>query len=90
MTKRSTFVAAALALVVAFAGPQAFAQQPAGKSGIERMYVLYCRDIALDNHRWRGAAARDAARHGWKLDGTEAAGGLRFSTPTITRSAMCA
>jgi len=49
MTKRSTFVAAVLALLVAFAGPQAFAQQPAGKSGIERMYVLYCGDIALDN-----------------------------------------
>jgi hypothetical protein len=49
MTKRSIFAAAVLALVVAFAGPQTFAQQPAGKPGIERMYVLYCGDIALDN-----------------------------------------
>jgi len=49
MTGRSIFAAAVLPLVVAFAGPQAVAQEPAGKSGIERMYVLYCGDIALDN-----------------------------------------
>lgn len=48
MPKTSIVIAAVLALVAACAGPRAFAQQPA-KSGIERMYVLYCGDIALEN-----------------------------------------
>lgn len=42
----------ALAGFVALAGAPAAAQQPAAApagSGIERMYVLYCGDIALDN-----------------------------------------
>jgi N-acyl homoserine lactone hydrolase len=47
MTGKSLIAAAALAL--ALAAPPAGAQQPAAKSGIERMYVLYCGDIALDN-----------------------------------------
>ena len=49
MPKPSIFIAAVLALGVACAGPHASAQQAAGKSGIERMYVLDCGDIALDN-----------------------------------------
>jgi len=49
MTRPSIFIAAIMALL-AMAAPAA-AQQPApaGKSGIERMYVLYCGDIALDD-----------------------------------------
>jgi N-acyl homoserine lactone hydrolase len=48
MPKTLIVVAAVLTLVAACVGPQAFAQQP-GKSGIERMYVLNCGDIALEN-----------------------------------------
>jgi N-acyl homoserine lactone hydrolase len=53
MTMKSFFAGAILALLAALSPgspQQAAAQQPApqpGKSGIERMYVLYCGDIAL-------------------------------------------
>jgi N-acyl homoserine lactone hydrolase len=49
MTRISIAAAALLALVAV--SPRVSAQQPAaaGKSGIERMYVLYCGDIALDD-----------------------------------------
>src|ERR1700686_985893 len=54
MTRTSAFVAVVLAASAVMSGspPQASAQQALaqpGKSGIERMYVLYCGDIALND-----------------------------------------
>jgi N-acyl homoserine lactone hydrolase len=48
MTRKSLVAAAILMLLVALSLPRASAQQ-SGKSGIERMYVLYCGDIALND-----------------------------------------
>src|SRR6202140_3524115 len=54
MTRTSAFVAVVLAASAVMSGspPQASAQQALaqpGKSGIERLYVLYCGDIALND-----------------------------------------